>query len=40
MDAMGAVDPAVAHDEDAVGERDRLIYVVGDQQHRGMVLAA
>ena len=37
---MGVADPAVAHDQDAVGERDRLVDVVGDEQHRGMVLPA
>ena len=38
--AVRVADAAVAHDHDAVGEGDRLIDVMGDEQHRGVVLPA
>ena len=40
VDAVVVGDPPVAHHQDPVAQRDRLVDVVGDEQHRRVVALA
>src|SRR5689334_6030225 len=40
LDEVGGADASLAHHDDAVGQRDRLVHVVGDKQHGRVVPAA